>query len=384
MSISISAYNPVLLGKSVIVTENLATRASSYSHTIGADIGYDSMDMTMSVKANELIDWSRNGLARHMEVSSRAGSVIWEGFVNQIDVSVGGVSFSIGPLMDISNRVYVTYTYKKWVPWGVPFGGEQRTTDAANDTDSQAIYGILAEYYSGGDGVVADMEALRDTVLAYKANTTNSDIQIDFDSGSFPEITLNCLGYYYYLDRYHYTNATIAEQGLSDKIEEVLTGDPNSIISSNYDNVTLNSLAVTEESVDNKPAAGIIKELVALGDTSGNRYIFGVWKDRRVYYRAISTQLDYVYNAGRGIPHISKSDTAGRVHAWDVVPDKWLFLADIESVTDIPTSYYSLLAHPMAVYMDSVTFTMPNTLTIASGPTSRFKQRIKRMGTGII
>jgi hypothetical protein len=57
-----------------------------------------------------LEDWASYGIGRHIVVYNPSLVQIWEGFINQVDITEGGEQFSIGPLIDIGNRVKVPYS----------------------------------------------------------------------------------------------------------------------------------------------------------------------------------------------------------------------------------------------------------------------------------
>ena len=147
LGISISVYDPTIVpGGGGSYTPrgrylfNLSNVVDSYSHTIEAFGGYTTAQFTFKASQDEFDDWLENGLNRHIEVYNPYGGEMWEGFVNQLTYSVGGFSVVRGPLMDLANRIWVTYG-----DYNTLTGAQGLTveTPLVNNLNSQAQYGIL-------------------------------------------------------------------------------------------------------------------------------------------------------------------------------------------------------------------------------------------------
>ncbi len=75
----------------------------SYTHTISANGGYDKMTVVTAGSENLITDWMESGLFRDVVVLSSMGTV-WEGFINEVAITLGGLTITVGPLMDMVNR----------------------------------------------------------------------------------------------------------------------------------------------------------------------------------------------------------------------------------------------------------------------------------------
>ena len=151
ISLSISAFDPLIVGSS-LVDDSLGDKLDNgtYSHVISALGGYDNAMIKIVDQQIDLEDWLANGLMRHIEVYNPALVKIWEGFVNQIDIMLGGLSVTRGPVMQIGNNVALTYSTVDTTV-SPPAIGMRATTAFNADTDSQTLYGVLETVLSAGE-----------------------------------------------------------------------------------------------------------------------------------------------------------------------------------------------------------------------------------------
>ena len=386
MSISVIVYDALIGDPSVstrALSDNLVERMNSYSHSTSVEGGYKDMSIDFNGTESEIQFWYEQGLGRRIETTSPNGTTIWEGFINEVSVQIGGLSLSVGPVLDMANRVYVTYTAQKWVPWGVSFGGKQETTDAGNDTDSQDRFGIMTEYVSGGQGTDAEMLTLRDTHLADRAQPFVSQASIDTLGGAAPSVSLSCVGYYEIFGKYIYDSGSTSTSPVSDKIQDIVTGDPSTRFSSNYVNVATNALDVPDIEQGHKTAMSLLKELVSYGDSSDQRYILGVYNGRKIYYGPIETTATYEYDVSDPASRIVSLNTGLTVEPWNVSPGKWLIVSGLVTSQSPIGDLATMRKSPSAMFIESVSFSSPYSLSIQSGPTATFSQKLSRLGVGL-
>lgn len=350
--------------------------SNSYSHTIGVDIGFDKMSISFGGSLSDIEDWLEAGLALHVMVYNKELSVVWEGFVNSMSANLGSLSIARGPVVDVINRTKVDYKTIRFdtVP---PIGGDPAATDLANDTDSQALYGILVGYVSGGEGDMTVMEDLRDTFLAEnKLPRTDQDITIG--SGQPPSITVDCLGYYHLLKKYYYQQiVTAAEINASQKITDVVDADPNSVLSTSGGNIDTNTVQVTDYEDGTKKGEGIIKDLLSLGDTSGNRYIFGIYEDREAYFQQAPTAVFYNHRISDNPTGLLLEETDQFIDPWDIRPGNWVFMPDFMVGRSVDTN---LRDDPRALFIESVSFSTPYSTKITGSKLYTFSHKVARLG----
>jgi hypothetical protein len=386
MSISVVVYDALPgdpSASSRAFSDNLAARMNSYTHNISVDGGYTDMSIDFSGTADEIQFWYEQGLGRKIETRSPEGNKIWEGFINEISIRLGGLSMSVGPVVDMANRVYVTYTGKKWIAWGVTFGGKQETTDAGDDTDSQDKFGIMEEYVSGGSGTETEMETLRDAHLADRAKPFVSQAQIDSPGGSPPSVSLSCIGYWALFEKYTYSSGATTSSDISDKIQAVVAGDPSTRFSTNYTGITANTLEVPDVEEDQKTAASVLKELISYGDTSNKRYTIGVYNDRMVHYAPIEEVASYVYSISSPDSYIKDINSDTVIQPWNVLPGKWLIVSGLTTSQTPVGDLTKMRNSPAAMFIESVSFSTPYSVSIQSGPTATFAQKLARLGVGL-
>ena len=105
--IDISVSEPLVQGTTVV--EHIE-RPDQYNHVIKAVGGYWSSTFSQSANVAAMDDWIVNGIGRDIQVYNDALSLSWNGFVNQIDAVYGDLTVTVGPLLDATNRLDVTYS----------------------------------------------------------------------------------------------------------------------------------------------------------------------------------------------------------------------------------------------------------------------------------
>jgi hypothetical protein len=355
----------------------------SYQHTLGADGGYVSCTFLLKVSQKTIDEWLERALARHVVAYAGETEVVFEGFINKVSFGIGALSAERGPLFDISNRDMVVYTPIIDVTVDPPVTGSATETPIAEDTDSQERYGIIEKISSGGqrldDGTTDEAEEIRDLYLE-ETKLPYTDEAINLGQMSEPTMTVECLGYAEWFKAYAYNDFTASTVTYVDQIKNVVNADPNNIFSADQSDIEDN-LALTNELEDtNQFANSIIKKIVAQGDASNTRWIFGVGRDRKVYYKAIPSQIDYLHSLTSSSQNITLVDQTA-IMPWNVKPGTWIEITDfLISQSGYPSE--SLRQNPRVMFAESVTFTAPNTLSVTGGRISTVKQRLAQLGVG--
>jgi len=385
--ISILAWQPIIVAatsytpRGVLVRDDLAQVIDGYSHVIQANGGWWSASISLSGSLLEMEDWFAEGLNRHIEVFNSAGVLVFAGFVNQVDLSAGTLSATRGPLMDIANRVSVTYTPILDATVTPPIKGAQTTTTIADDATSQGKYGIFEDVVDGGalldDGTTDDAAQMRDTYLAeMKDPESGEDVNIGGGSAT-PSVTLSILGYVHRFQKWVFQDLTAATTTISTKIQNVINGDPNVLFSTDFTKIATNALLVSRYEDDNRMGWDVLQELVSFGDASDNRYTLGVYANQRITYAAIPTTAEYQHRiAGENVEvRTFTGDTL--VEPWNVLPARWMFLPDFLTGRGLPTA---LRDDPRYVFIESVTYTAPSTVQIAGNKVGSINQLLAKKG----
>jgi hypothetical protein len=374
---SVNAHQPLatggLLWESGII-------ANSYSHTIGAIGGYLTASIQISASPSTIYDWLSNGIMRHIVVTEPAGQIIWEGFVNSMQIAFGRVSITRGPALQIGNKVSCKYTTVRYDPLGINFGGKPAQTPFVEDSDMQAIYGILETIVTAGEMHEDEAQEIANTHLAeFKYPETTH--QISLLGGNSPSVTLECLGYSALLDKYNYTfTDTANEVNLSVKLQDIVEGEPNSYFSVRDDKFTENTLQVIEYEDGSKTGRGLIDDLVARGDANDQRYLWGVYRDRLFHYYPAPVTTDYAFSMSEvGGALLDKDGLI--VHPWAVTPGHWVTVSDL-TLGGHRLSTTDARSIPTSIFIENLSFTAPYGLDITGGRVSSLRQKLYRLGLG--
>lgn len=346
---------------------------NGYSHEIDSTVGYKTMQFTQGGSESVNDVWLRR-LGWHVDVYDESMVKVWEGFVNEVELKSGALTVKRGPLLDVSNRVKVVYqtvTYNT----NPPVGGGQAETSVANDTDSQDLYGILEENISGGTGQSTQMDQLRDTMLNEK-KLPETGQTLNLDSPSAPAVTVSCLGYGALLGRFYYSRSGTGTVGASAKIIHILGSAPT--VAYETTDIDTNTLAFGLFADGQKTGLGEIMDVVAAGDSSDNRWTFGIYNDRRAFYRAVPTTAVYQHYLGETAQRIENIG-GGLVYPWQVRPAEWLIVADYLPGIIAPAI---IREDPRAIFIESVRYTAPFGIQIEGGKTGKLAQKLAKTGLG--
>ena len=350
-----------------------------YTHEILANGGYNSCQITVLVHLSDLESWYEQGLGRDIVVYNDNEQVSWAGFVNNITINVGGLSETRGPLLDIGNRVSVIYARLNTDVWP-PVVGTTQPTPIAEDAESQRKYGIIEKVLSGGTVDDTTAEQIRDTYLHDNKEPEASGPLSLVPGGTLQAtITLDCLGYFYWLSAYVYNLVATGSEYVSTKIEEIMTADPNGFFSIDYTYIDDNLFLTADGITGNRFASDLILALTTIGDVNDDRYIFGIYDERKAHYNAIPSTNLYEHRLSDTAQRVYDSQRA-IVRPWDIRAGEWIFVSDflvgrVSEGTDIRED-------PRMKFLETVAYTAPYGLDLSGGKTDRISQLLAKLGTG--
>lgn len=378
--ISVELHTP-LWTNDVTIYDDLHGYLTQFSKDEGVWGGYLSASFTAEIHRSALDLWM-NYLGHDLQVYNELQELIWQGFINEITINFGALSLKLGPFVNIANRVDVQYQTTSYTT-NPPIGGNQTSTGLADNTDSQAKYGVLETNISGGQGLIADMIQLRDTFL-----TENSvpavDKQINLGNQQDLAVSVSLLGYHALLGRFYYQATGTGTQTIDDKIKAILAAHPT--LTFNMDAIDANALAIPVASDGTKTGLDEIQNIVARGNSSNQRYVFGVYGNVAdgliVVYTPIETTIDqlfYNHSASENGEQVTLISGAV-VSPWNVRSGKWLAMLDIEVYPSRPDD--NLKEDIRNVFIESVSYTAPSTITITGGTLTKTKQILAKLGLG--
>jgi hypothetical protein len=282
---SINALGPLIQQPANSFHERLDANLSNESYAISVERGFETAAFILKGDIEYLRGWFDNGLARDMTFVGPDGKVSWEGFVNSMALSFGGIQLKHG-LDRMGNRIIYTYTP---LNTGVnpPTEGTE-TTITKNDTDSQALYGIkLATVRAdkATPATAADTAAL--TALTERAYPTRGQSS-RIGASSEPSLHVDLRGYAFMADWYNYSQTISSGTDTATAILKlVLAADPNGILSTDDRDIGTNSEA-TEAYWQDTAAWKVVRTIINRGETVGGigiPWAGGIYEGRRLIFK---------------------------------------------------------------------------------------------------
>lgn len=378
LGLSLIVSDPLWLATRTF-SDRLTTQASQFGFENRSIGGYFSANITINDSQEKIEDWIEYGIGRDIEVFNPYLETIWNGFVNRITATLGNMQFTVGPWLSIGNQIYVTYSTVD-SSTSPPAIGVRATTAAANNTDSQALYGIIQKIYSESGMTATQATQKRDAYIndptrAFPYTSRDSNLS---GSGQ-PSVSLECLGYWNLFEAYYYSNAGTGNQNLSAKIQAIINADPNSVLSTDFSQITSNTTQVNQEENGSKKAMTFIKKLVGQADASGNLYKIGVYADRQTFYEQIPMAVAYQQRTSSNSGIVDEIDS--EVKPWDVKPGNWLFYPNFLVGREPPLTNTTLLGTDMrSGLIETMRFDAPYALSVNGIKLSNLDQSLAAQG----
>ena len=275
------------LGSTALVHWEHILWPQDWTHRIEARGGFRSAAFTLYGGRDYLWKWFEQGLARPVVRYDDVGQIIWEGYVFALTLALPGLQYS-RTLDNLSNRTYANYSVTDF-SGDVPVSGETQITAAAEDSDSQNLYGISESVVNSSAATKTNAEADRDDHHArYRRPLRNAR---DLPGGDLA-LAVECRGWSEWYKHRTYTSDTLGVGNASSLVSTVNT-DVGQFISATQ--LDTNSLQVGRyySSVDREYAWDILNEVTNYGDGT-NRWEWGVWEGRTLKYQQVTESVSYV------------------------------------------------------------------------------------------
>jgi len=258
---------------STTLVDDLGGRAESYTHTITAMGGFESMQISLSASFDEAIDWLTNGLLRPAIVAGPEATTCWEGFCSEVSATFGQEQRSVS-LDGMGNRIRVKYTTVLGTPG---------TTSTAGNTDSQALYGIKDLVLSIGNTTATGAGQLRDVALAerkYPPMQPTTTIASG-DLGDV-QLTLSFTGWYTTFDWLVTSNSTTSTAVTTAQIQTLTTAyvAVNNFFSVDYGEIDASGISDTQYIEAETTYREKIEKLLIQG-TGTQRLAYGIYENRK-------------------------------------------------------------------------------------------------------
>jgi len=302
----------------------------NYRHTIDGVGGFDTASCDIAVRSRDegqefLDQFIGNRVAFYAD---NPVVPIWEGFINRMTFSAGGVDYSIS-LDEMANRVRVVYTTLSTDP-ATTQGAAATTT--AKSAYSQSLYGIKQEQIdlglmTAGTGVTH----LRDTVIAQKALPKSS---IKPGSGGGGLLHIEFLGFYHTLMWEDFRQPTAAAVQLGNFVDTIVGGILNGTTFFDNSDTSLtiaNTNTINQQTLKGETVWDVLKKIQETGNTT-NYFVIGISPTdfqlgtRRFYYQIASTDIVYTARQSDGLR--IRNLYGQLVPPWTVRPDAGVRVSD--------------------------------------------------------
>jgi hypothetical protein len=350
--------------------------------------GYGTATVELSAHDVEAWNWLNTYLGCRIVFSSPYASnqdlIVWEGLVHTVTIN-DGKNVTSRSLANLYNRVRVTYSTITYDPvTNVPIFGTQITTADANDTTSQALYGIRVLNYVIGGSNATDAAYLRDTLLAQYKQPLAMEQDARRGGGGDPSsvhVTVECVGIWETLDKLFYTQTASTGNANIDVMVKACLTSVAQFASSDQSNVAINTQQKSQYSQGNVTAQVYLNGLCGLGGPNNLRYFLQFLDNGEPYYFEQPTTP--AYRARRLDPAEAIYDAATNlvVPPWMVLPGQLISFDDL-----IPDAivYSSALANARQILIGETRYTAPGLLEIVPLVANPADITLARMGLSAI
>jgi len=368
----------------------MATSAPGGGDRITDDIGSISFEkvadggnwagtIPMSLPTQKAEEWYAEGLGRDITMYDPQLDEVFNGFVDNVRLNAGGLATETGSLLSIANRDSVTYALVIDNTVYPPIVGNQTTTTVADNTDSQALYGIVEKVFSGepGELTTAEAEQQRDAKLRELAwPKAGESLNLSGEAGPVT-VSLEIKGYPHFFNAYVIDDVTPGVIALSDKVKLAIDYDPNGLFSRDFSRIEENAFLVAQADADNRFAWAVLQNLVAIGNEANDlRATLGVYAGRRVEYRTIPQRPLYQHRLADPSQRIEIYGLGEEVKPWRVRPGEWIFFPDFLVGRTQPN--LDLARDDRYMFIESVRFSDPYNVQLTGKAQGQLQQALAK------
>lgn len=308
----------------------------NYRHKISHIGWFDTASCDLIVTADDGERFLEQMLGNRVAVFvDNPAEPIWEGFINRITFEYGPVVYTVS-LDEMANRVRVTWNNPDATP-------PQRVSADADDTDSQAQYGIKTMILDGNvnytvDGSGRHPRVLRDTQLSLRAWPLASAAYRGGASQT-PRLRIEMRGFYATLDWSVYREDVDLDVALSTLMATVISGNVNGdtfLEASDTSRIDTNAVEMNQKNLSNLGVWQFATQMVEAGDDTTilkRRWTMGITPTdpntgkRYFYYRRSTDEITYSTRLRDQVGAI-RSQFNRPVSPWRVVPDRGILISD--------------------------------------------------------
>lgn len=322
--------------------------AYNYRHTIAAVGGFDTASCDIAIRSRDegqqfLDQYIGNRVAFYVD---NPVEPIWEGFINRMTFDAGGVQYTIS-MDEMANRVKVTSTNTSLS------ATDAQISIAANNTTSQALYGIKQENIDYGYlRSTLSQVAIRDTVINQRA-FPKSSITRGQGAGL---LHIEMLGFYHTMLWEDYTNTGTAATTVNllvNAVQAALANGATFFDNTDDTDIAANATSFNEQHIKRESSWDTLRRLTEVGDGT-DYFIVGVTPTiystgtRRLYFRAANSTIVYTARQSDGLR--IRNLYGQLVPPWTVRPDAGI------RVSDVLIGWNGAGDNPTETYIQSITY----------------------------
>ena len=327
--LSITVYQPGAGGiPTTTVLATLGGRIDDYEHTITNEIGFDSMRCTFAARdLSECVEWMNN-LGASVVVSDPEGRTVWEGLLFDVDVTFGRKTAAVS-LDDVANSVRVKYAADS---------GAQAASSDVTSAASIARYGTKMRAINFSTSTAAAAAARAAVVLSQTAwpRSKQAGGTETGAGGGGASITLQFRGWWHTLDWLLLSSASTTTTQTSAQVATLLAAynSTNAFFSTSTAKITATGVSDTEYVESETTYAEQIPKLLASGNSSSQRVVFGVYETRALtvepWAGATPSTITY-YESDRD--QVIRDAYGNIVEPWSLRPNAMAQLVDLVEPT---------------------------------------------------
>ena len=317
---------------------NMAGRVDSlgkiitvYEHTIAHRYGYESMRCSWDASCAEALAWGRHDhLMRPCEVYDPSAEKVWEGFLFEIKVTLGRLTFTYS-LANMANRMLVRYSSPD---------GKAGVTSAYSNAESIALYGVKER-----------LKKLSGTLAAGAADRAQTEVNdTAFPKSGYPSegggsgsttscsVQLTFKGWGETLDWLMTSNASASSVSITTQVAALIVAynGTNNWFSTATTTIETGLPSDTEGIEENTTYREKFDKLLAIGNSSHKRLHWGFYDDRQLVVRTAASATPDVIGYYEDLRTKEVTDANGNiVPVWKLRPDVMVQMANAVDV-DVP------------------------------------------------
>lgn len=362
----------------------LLEEIAGYSHTLGREGYYIDAQVSLSLPRVELENWVAFGLGRDIKVHDQSGNIVFRGYVDQIDGVLSQLAFKLGPLSEVVNRVYCTYSPQYVLPTQVTSSG-QIELPGIQDTSSQALYGIWEDIIDAGKCTINPTTGYNEAAYAQALYLKEFKTpRFDWTTSNSGSVTINLglKGYYTWFDAYLFQDriSTPTVITMTAHVTAVLAANVNtSVISASTTGIGTNAALVINKTTGYQKAKDELQSVASAGDASNNPWWVYLDEKNKLIYEAVPLTPYYqilVVSKKQLIQEMNNQT----VNPWSIKPGKVVFLPDLMlSISGPPRT----LGEDIRLgIIDQVRYTSPWDFQISTTRLNKFQRMLDRKGLG--